>query len=122
MDRFSLSTMAYQIAGRGLPLAPCLSALALATNGVVPDVTVLLMASVGVGRMRQAAMKKTADRIEAEDISFHVRVNEGYRDFARLLPSWHITTIDTDTRTEDEVYRELVHVIAQSWQPAAKLL
>jgi dTMP kinase len=122
MDRFTLSTMAYQIAGRGLPLAPCLAALELATDGLIPDVTVLLMASVGVGRMRQAAMKKSADRIEAEDLSFHTRVNHGYRDFARLLPSWRVETILTDNLTVDEVYHKAVAAIAQYWQPAAKLL
>lgn len=122
MDRFTLSTMAYQIAGRGLPLAPCLAALDLATDALVPDVTILLMASVGVGQLRQAAMKKTADRIEGEALSFHTRVNHGYRDFARLLPSWHITTVDTDNLTTDEVYGRAVAAIARAWQPAAKLL
>jgi dTMP kinase len=121
MDRFSLSTMAYQIAGRGLPLSGCLSALELATGGLTPDITILLMASVAVGRGRQAAMKKKADRIEAEEAAFHQRVNDGYRRFARILPSWNVRVIETDSATMDEVYAQAIAQIMTVWQPACTL-
>ena len=42
MDRFFLSTYAYQIFGRGLPEAEIRSANALATGGRAPDLNILL--------------------------------------------------------------------------------
>jgi dTMP kinase len=42
LDRFFLSTYAYQIAGRGLPTTDVRSANLVATEGLVPDLTILL--------------------------------------------------------------------------------
>ncbi|MBW7932941.1 MAG: dTMP kinase, partial [Gemmatimonadaceae bacterium] len=42
LDRFFLSTYAYQVGGRGLPEDAVRDANAFATGGLVPDVTVLL--------------------------------------------------------------------------------
>lgn len=122
MDRYSLSTMAYQVAGRGLPLAPVLSTLDFATGRLVPDITILLMASVDVGRARQASMKKIADRFEIMNREFHQRVHDGYRSFASVLSGWNIKTIDTELLSEDEVYHRAVQEIAKVWQPAMKLV
>ncbi len=122
MDRYSLSTLAYQVAGRGLPLAPVLSTLDFATGRLIPDITILLTASVDVGHARQAQMKKVADRFEAEEEAFHQRVHDGYRSFAAVLPKWNIRTIDTNSLSEDEVYWRVVQEIAKVWQPAMKLV
>lgn len=108
LDRYSLSTMAYQIAGRGLPVAPCLSAMELATGGLVPDITFLLMCSYENGKARQLAAGKSPDRLEAEDASFHRKVIQGYRDFANLLPDWNIVTIETDHFPEDVVFNRIM--------------
>ena len=42
LDRFFLSTYAYQVGGRGLPESDVRAANAAATAGLVPDLTVLL--------------------------------------------------------------------------------
>ena len=52
LDRFLLSTYAYQIHGRGLPEAEVRAANALATNGLVPDLTLLLALTPGDGLAR----------------------------------------------------------------------
>src|SRR6266852_1884436 len=41
-DRFGLSTIAYQVAGRGLPQADVEAALRVATGGLTPDLTLIL--------------------------------------------------------------------------------
>ncbi|MGH2668192.1 MAG: dTMP kinase, partial [bacterium] len=51
-DRFDLSTLAYQVAGRGLPRAEVEAALRLATGAIVPDLTVVLDVPVAIGRER----------------------------------------------------------------------
>jgi len=108
LDRYSLSTMAYQIAGRGLPLALCLSALELATKGLVPDKTFLLTCTYETSRARQEAQGKKLDRLEQEGESFHRRVIGAYEGFARLLPDWNIANIATDGFSLDGVFHRVL--------------
>lgn len=78
-DRFDLSTRAYQVAGRGLDAAAVTSANALATGGLVPDITLVLDLDVEAGVARQRAAGKSPDRMELEAGAFHQRVNAAYR-------------------------------------------
>ena len=78
-DRFGLSTIAYQVSGRGLPRADVEAALRVATGGLTPDLTLVLDVPVSVGRERQHNAGKVKDRIEREDDTFHTRVREAYR-------------------------------------------
>lgn len=78
-DRFDLSTMAYQVAGRGLDAAAVRNANTLATGGLVPDVTLVLDLDPATGAARQRAAGKSPDRMEREDRAFHDRVNASYR-------------------------------------------
>ncbi|MFN2570190.1 MAG: dTMP kinase [Gemmatimonadales bacterium] len=78
-DRFGLSTIAYQVAGRGLPLSDVEAALRVATGGLSPDLTLVLDVPVAIGRERQRSAGKVKDRIEREDDTFHTRVREAYR-------------------------------------------
>lgn len=115
LDRSTLSTLAYQIAGRGLPIQLALPAAYLATCGLVPDITFLLTVSpwVAKARMRQ----KSPDRIESAGDEFHHRVSRGYEQFADLLAHqatapWSVCAIDTDnlsgTQVLDRIYNRLV--------------
>src|SRR5205809_3332618 len=78
-DRFDLSTMAYQVAGGGLPAAAVAEANRLATTGLVRDITLVLDVPVVVGRQRQRAARKVQDRFERQDDAFHRRVAGGVR-------------------------------------------
>jgi dTMP kinase len=78
-DRFGLSTIAYQVYGRGLPRADVEAALRIATGGLTPDLTLVLDVPVALGRERQRNAGKVKDRIEREDDTFHTRVLEAYR-------------------------------------------
>lgn len=78
-DRYDLSTMAYQGAGRGLPMAEVAWVNAAATGGLAPDVTLVLDVDPAEGRARQAKAGKGADRMEREDPAFHERVAAAYR-------------------------------------------
>src|SRR5437588_6114783 len=78
-DRYNLSTMAYQVAGGGLPFDEVEQAIRLATGGLVPDVTLVLDIPVAVGRERQRAARKVQDRFERQDDAFHRRGLEAYR-------------------------------------------
>jgi dTMP kinase len=85
LDRFFLSTYAYQVVGRGLPEAEIRAANRLATSGLIPDITLLLdIESIeGLGR---ADARGQRDRMERADDEFHQRVGRGFREFAE--PAW----------------------------------
>jgi dTMP kinase len=77
-DRFSLSTEAYQMVGRGLPPELVHPANRAAAGGLRPDLTLILDLSPEVGRARQVAAGKRLDRLDAESIEFHRRVLDYY--------------------------------------------
>lgn len=78
-DRFSLSTEAYQMVGRGLPPEVVHPANRAAAGGLRPDLTLILDVLPEVGRARQVAAGKPLDRLDAESLEFHRRVLDYYR-------------------------------------------
>ena len=87
-DRFADSTRAYQ--GKLGHVDPkILNALERVTIGdLKPDLTVILDVPVEVGLQRAAARRGAGmpDRFEAEDINFHQRLREAYRQIAADEP------------------------------------
>lgn len=77
-DRYDLSTMAYQGAGRELPLDHVRWVNGAATGGLIPDLTVVLDLDPATARMRQHGAGKGLDRLEREPVEFHVRVAAAY--------------------------------------------
>lgn len=77
-DRYELSTWAYQVMGRGLPADQVRAANALATGGLVPDLTLVLDLPAAAGRARQLQAGKRTDRLDDEDPAFHERVATAY--------------------------------------------
>ena len=83
-DRFADSTTAYQGYGRCLDLVTVNNINRSATRNLTPDLTVLLDVPVEDGLARKKGGKK--DRFEAESITFHRRVREGYLKMAADEP------------------------------------
>jgi dTMP kinase len=57
-----------------------------ATNGLLPDRTILLDCDVNLARGRMKGRDEHPDRMEQEDPAFHRRVREGYLELARSQP------------------------------------
>ncbi|HEX3533065.1 MAG TPA: dTMP kinase [Gemmatimonadaceae bacterium] len=85
LDRFFLSTYAYQIVGRGLPEDEVRAANRLATGGLVPDLTLLLDVPPAEGLGRADARGKR-DRMERSGDDFHDKVGNAFRKFVE--PAW----------------------------------
>ncbi len=83
-DRFTDSTTAYQSYGRGLDLAMVRVANNTATQGLEPDLTILLDIAAETGLARK--QDKKADRFEQENIAFHQKVRQGYLKLANNEP------------------------------------
>ncbi len=103
-DRFADSTCAYQGYGRGFDLDRILMINDLATQGLQPDLTLLLDIPVALGfeRVRERSCSSGAlpDRIECETLAFHEKVRCGYLDLARRWPE-RIQRIDTTAPAEE---------------------
>jgi len=80
MDRFFLSTYAYQIDGRALPEEQVRKSNALATGGRIPDLTIVLSITAGEG-MDRATARGEQDRIERLGDDFHARVEQAFTRF-----------------------------------------
>lgn len=83
-DRFTPSTLAYQGYGRGLNTDALREVNDIATDGMSPDLIVLLDIPIedGLGRKKS----KERDRFESESLAFHARVRRGYLDMAKADP------------------------------------
>ncbi len=77
-DRYELSTLAYQGAGRGLDLNTVSLVNRVATEGLRPHLTLVLDIPPEVGLARQRVGEKDHDRLEQEDVDFHRRVAAAY--------------------------------------------
>ena len=90
-DRFADSTFAYQGYGRGIDVGLLRNFNDFATEGLVPDLTILLDVPLEVSRARlaarQAATATAADRIEQAGVMFHRRLREGFLELAQAEPN-----------------------------------
>jgi dTMP kinase len=98
--RFADSTLAYQGYGAGVPLERLRALEALATDGLRPDLTILLDLPVEAGLARKAPGDVT--RFEAEfDLAFHRRVRQGFLALAIADPA-RFAVVDA-TQTSEAV-------------------
>lgn len=109
-DRFSLSTFAYQAAGRGLPLFQVAGSDQFARDGVAPDLTIVLAVSEKDAEKRMKAMGNVPDRIERESKPFHRRVRRFYEWWASRKTA-HVI-LDSGAGA-DEVFEEAMRVISK---------
>jgi dTMP kinase len=120
LDRFFLSTYAYQIFGRCLPDADVRAANRFATGGLVPDLTVLLSMPLAESLRRLAARRAGQDRIEKASRDFHERVAGAFEVFAGA--EWQqahpecgpIVAVDA-MGSEAEVFARLTSAVKSRW-------
>jgi dTMP kinase len=97
-DRFADASVAYQGVARGLGFEAVRELNRRATGGCMPDLTLFLDLDPRVGRSRQSG---EADRMEREELDFHDRVRDGYRQVAGADPG-RVRVIDA-SRAAGEV-------------------
>lgn len=120
LDRFFLSTYAYQIFGRGLSAEDVRAANRFATGGLVPDLTLLLRMPLAESLKRLERRRAGQDRIEQASRDFHERVASAFEVFA--TNDWQganpdggrIVGIDA-MGSEEEVFKRLRSAVEDAW-------
>ncbi len=103
-DRFIDSSFAYQGYGRGIRLDYITKVNKVAMDGVMPDLTFFFDLSPQTALKRRLA-SSGPDRIEQEDIDFHMRVYNGYKSLAQLYHD-RIKTINAE-RSVEEIFSDV---------------
>lgn len=104
-DRFSDSSVAYQGAARGLGVGEVIGLCDTATDGLWPDLTLLLRVDpeVGLGRA------EGEDRFESEGLDLQRAVAEAYEEIA-IIASDRVVVIDA-SGSVDEVHARVMEAV-----------
>ena len=94
-DRYVDSSLAYQGIARGLGVDAVLQLNLAVTDGLLPDMTFLLLLDPGVATGRQIE----PDRLEREGTELQAKVDTAYRELAERFPA-RIVTIDAAREPE----------------------
>jgi len=98
-DRFVDSSVVYQGYARDVGIDAVENINSYATQGLLPDLTILLDLPPDLGLSRKKN-QQALDRLELQSDTFHLRVNEGYRLLAKRHPS-RILVVDATKSIED---------------------
>jgi dTMP kinase len=86
-DRFVDSSLAYQGYARGLGIREVFSINQFAIGDLMPDLTLYLDLDPEIGLSRIAQNKeREINRLDLEEINFHVNVREGYEEVIKMFP------------------------------------
>jgi len=108
VERFVDSTIVYQGYAGGIPIPDIESISRIATEDLVPDLTLVFDIDDPVVFDERLA-PKNRDKIELRDDEYHARVRQGYRDLAERFPN-RIRLID-GAMPRDEVERTVLREV-----------
>ncbi|MDQ2992295.1 MAG: dTMP kinase [Candidatus Eremiobacteraeota bacterium] len=110
-DRYYDSTLAYQGYGRGLDLAMLRGMCAAATDGLDPDLTLILDVPPEVSRLRVESRPGANDRLDNETFAFFARARQGFLELAMREPRMRV--LDA-TRPVDVLIDEAMAFLAKA--------
>ncbi|MFC1823120.1 dTMP kinase [Thermodesulfobacteriota bacterium] len=113
-DRFFDATVAYQGAARGQDLGLIKLLNDTVTQGIRPNLTLLLDCPAEVGleralRRHSAQPPDGQDRFEREKLEFHKKVRAGYLELASGEPE-RFVVVDAN-HTEDEIEKQVLRIL-----------
>ena len=108
-DRFVDSSLVYQGVARGLGIEKVLEVNLLATKGLMPDRTFLLLVDE---KLSEARVGEERDRMESESEAFRRLVGNGYRRLVEMFPG-RIVALD-GTQSREQIAREVRLALVES--------
>ena len=104
-DRFLDSSLAYQGGARGLGIENVYNMNLFATEGMLPDLTILFDIEPELGLARIAAnSQREVNRLDVEKMEFHKAVRKGFHDLAQKFPE-RFFIVDA-SKTAEEVFKD----------------
>ena len=115
-DRFVDSTYAYQGGGSGLDLRPIRAIQVFATEGLEPDMRILLDVPVAIGLQRRYADPESVNRIDLADRTYHQRVRDQYLALAEESPKdWIVVDAQAPPdAVQSRVWRQVRHTLVNA--------
>ncbi|NLI12574.1 dTMP kinase [Pelotomaculum propionicicum] len=110
-DRFLDSSLAYQGFGRGIEVGLLERINEPATDGLAPDLTIILDSGIEDGMDRISLSGRDADRIEREARAFHRKVRSGYLELAARDPSRY--SVVNANRPVGQVYADVLRAVEE---------
>ena len=108
-DRYIDSSLAYQGNARGLGIKTIYDINMYATEGFLPDLTILIDLPPEVGLKRISQNNRDVNRLDLEVSEFHNLVRSGYLKIAKMFPN-RIKVIDGN-RKLDDVYHDVLELV-----------
>lgn len=110
-DRFVASSRAYQGGGGGLTDDEIVALHAIGSQGMLPDLTLLLTVDPEIAAERLALRDgDSSDRIGGRDAAYHRRVSEAFMRFAHAEPGRFAVIVASET--PDEVHARVMAALA----------
>ena len=108
-DRFLDSSIAYQGYARGLGVEKVLNINSFALD-YLPDLTIFIDVKPEVA-LKRLILRDKSDRLDLENIDFHNKVYEGYKEACRLYPD-RIKVVDGN-QSLDDVINDCIKIILE---------
>ena len=86
-DRYIHSSLVYQGIARNLGVDNVMKINKFATNGIYPDLCILILVKPEIGFIRIKKNNRNTNRIDQESISLHKKVYTGYKLIAKKHPN-----------------------------------
>ena len=111
-DRFIDSSLAYQGYARGLGIDEVLSINEFAIGSFMPNLTLYLDLDpqIGLSRIRKNKGREV-NRLDLEEISFHLKVREGYEEVIKRFPD-RIVRVDANQEL-DKVFLDTKQILLE---------
>ena len=109
-DRFLDSSLAYQGGARGIGIDTVYNMNLFATEGMLPDLTILFDIKPEEGLARIAAnSQREVNRLDVEKLTFHNKVRDSFHELAKKFPE-RFVIVDA-SKTPDEVFEDAYKAI-----------
>lgn len=111
IDRFKDSSKVYQGAGRGLGMDKIEELNDFSTNGLKPDLTILLDVDLETAQERSKNDGIEVNRMDLQGTAFDETVRKTYLELAKSDERWRI--VSTKDKTIDEVFSEVKGIVVE---------
>lgn len=113
-DRFMDASVVYQGYARGLGVKFVETLNRLVVGNITPDITFILDIHPDEGLSRIKFRTKTFDRLEKENIDFHLKIREGYLKLAQRRKNFYV--IDVNNKTSQEVHDTILEILHKKFK------